>query len=83
MMAENEIMKREMRKLKNRESAERNRREKNDSIDALQNQLRDLSTEVHNTSIDNWYLRRNCTSEYLMEPYPVYTAPILEPAVFI
>lgn len=81
-MAETEIMKREMRKLKNRESAERNRKEKNDSIENLQCQLLKLASEVHETAVDNWYLRRNCNSANLTETFPVYTAPILEPAVF-
>lgn len=81
-MAESEIMKREMRKLKNRESAERNRREKNDSIEILQGQLIKLSSEVHELAVDNWYLRRDCSLENLREEFPVYTPPILEPAVF-
>lgn len=81
-MAENETMKREMRKLKNRESAERNRKEKNDSIEILQSQLVKLSSDVHEIAVDNWYMRRNCNLENLREEFPVYTPPILEPAVF-
>mmetsp|Transcript_43471 Transcript_43471/g.75571 ORF Transcript_43471/g.75571 Transcript_43471/m.75571 type:complete len:82 (+) Transcript_43471:102-347(+) len=81
-MAESEIMKREMRKLKNRESAERNRKEKNDSIEILQGQLIKLSSDVHELAVDNWYLRRDSSLENLREEFPVYTPPILEPAVF-
>lgn len=80
-MAESEIMKREMRKLKNRESAERNRKEKNDSIEILQSQLIKLSSDVHELAVDNWYLRRDSSLENLREEFPVYTPPILEPAV--
>ncbi len=81
MMTEREI-KKEMRKLKNRESAERNRREKNETIEILQSQLIKLSSEVHQLAVDNWYMRRDSSLENLREEFPMYTAPILEPAVF-
>lgn len=78
--ADNENMKREMRKMKNRESAERNRKEKNNSIETLQSRVLKLSSDIHFLAVDNWYTRRTMNVE--QGPFPVYTAPSLEPAEF-
>lgn len=78
--ADNENLKREMRKMKNRESAERNRKEKNNSIEMLQGKVLKLCSDIHSVAVDNWYTRRSMNFE--KEPFPVYMAPILEPAEF-
>lgn len=78
--ADTESVKREMRKMKNRESAERNRKEKNNSIETLQGKVLRLSSDIHSVAVDNWYTRRSMNVQ--QEPFPVYMTPILEPAVF-
>ena len=74
--------KRELRKQKNRESAEKNRREKNDTISTLQAEIIKLSTDIHSASVNNWYLSQNRMDKMFREPFPSYVAPTLEPAVF-
>lgn len=74
--------KRELRKRKNRESAERNRQVKNDSIETLQAEVTRISTDVHRVMVDNWYIRQSTLGSAFDEPFPSFTAPILEPAEF-
>jgi len=75
----NDDERRELRKRKNRESAEKNRREKEGSIEILQSKVIQLSNEIHSAMISSWHIRRASASN---EPFPKYIAPILEPAEF-
>mmetsp|Transcript_5781 Transcript_5781/g.9507 ORF Transcript_5781/g.9507 Transcript_5781/m.9507 type:complete len:89 (-) Transcript_5781:389-655(-) len=81
-----EQVKKELRKVKNRESAERNRKEKDDAIEALQSKIYKLSADIHSAMVENWYMRSSlsCSSEQKLftESFPKYVPPILEPAVF-
>ena len=77
-----EEMRRADRKRKNRESAERNRQEKNESIENLQTEITNLSKDIHRISVDNWYLQQSAPGNCDQTPFPTFTAPILEPAVF-
>ena len=81
-MGLNEEEKRELRKRKNRESAERNRQERNDSIEHLQARVTRLSADIHRVTVDNWYLEQSAFGDQFQTPFPTFTAPILEPAVF-
>ena len=74
---------REIRKRKNRESAEKNRKEKDDTIDMLKDTISVLSRDIHNISVNNWSLRRfvQFDGHDIYEQFPVYTPPS-EPAVF-
>lgn len=82
MIDQNEEEKRELRKRKNRESAERNRQVKNDSIEALQADVTRLSTDIHRVMVENWYIQQSASGNMFREPFPSFVAPILEPAVF-
>ncbi|KAJ1436661.1 hypothetical protein B484DRAFT_416808 [Ochromonadaceae sp. CCMP2298] len=71
MMMGRDNAKKELRRLKNRESAERNRREKDDTIEALEGKILNLSTQIHTVEIENWSLRRSFdTGAFLEEPFP-------------
>jgi hypothetical protein len=82
MYEQTEEEKRQMRKRKNRESAEKNRQVKNDSIETLQADVTRLSSDIHRVMVDNWYIRQSATGSVFCEPFPSFTPPILEPAVF-
>jgi hypothetical protein len=83
MMMGRDTAKKELRRRKNRESAERNRREKDDTIEALEGKILNLSTQIHSVEVENWSLRRSVgAGAILEEPFPEYTPPILEPAEF-
>lgn len=76
--------KKEVRKMKNRESAERNRQERNNKIETLSKSICQMSVELYGLQVENWSLRRQFSRlhEISDEPYPEYVPPVLEPAVF-
>lgn len=85
MNSEDILAKREIRLLKNRESAERSRKNKENLIGALHDQLRELGVQIHNLEYSNWYLRCRLPEQCAGVPgvAPLYVSPIIEPAVFI
>ena len=77
------LNKKELRKLKNRESAEKTRANQNELISILQIKVSNLHDDVYLLQLDNW-MRKSIInkSNNIMDSFPQYTAPILEHAMF-
>ena len=77
--------KKEVRKLKNRESAEKTRKEKDDKIRHLQDQVCKLSDDIYAIQVDNWLKKNQLepnTSYYCVDSFPKFISPVLEHALF-
>lgn len=76
--------KKDERKLKNRESAEKTRKEKDDKIRHLQDQVCKLSTNIYTIQVDNWLKKHQLEPNTYddIDNFPKYISPILEHALF-
>jgi len=77
--------KKEERKLKNRESAEKTRKEKDDKIRLLQDQVCKLSSDIYTIQVDNWLKKHQLDPNMYddIDNFPKYISPILEHALFL
>ena len=78
-----DLKRKELRKIKNRESAEKTRANQNEMISILQSKVKNLHDDVYSLQVDNW-LKKSLLNQFScnMESFPQYTSPILEHALF-
>lgn len=78
-----DLKRKELRKIKNRESAEKTRANQNEMISILQSKVKNLHDDVYALQVDNW-MKKSLSNQfsYSMEAFPQYTSPILEHALF-